>query len=306
MPGFASIQDGSLARSSSALWDSVTSAANDKMPSVKTSLYSALGAAQAALGLMTSPVYRLDNASGSATCNSPQLSCHNTSVVEDLCCFNAPGGALLQTQFWDTNPATGPEDSWTLHGLWPDNCDGTYEANCDDSRAYSNITDILKAYGETELLDYMNTYWTSIDGSPETFWEHEWGKHGTCISSLDPPCYSSYEPTQEVPDFFRRTVDLFKSLPSYKWLGEAGITPDSSKTYSASDIQAALSKNHGGKEVYLGCRSGELNEIWYFYNTRGAVQTGTFEPADSLTDSTCPESGIKYLPKSRGGSTPTR
>lgn len=25
---------------------------------------------------------------------------------------------MLQTQFWDTNPATGPQDHWTIHGLW--------------------------------------------------------------------------------------------------------------------------------------------------------------------------------------------
>jgi hypothetical protein len=36
------------------------------------------------------------------TCLNPQLSCQNTTVVTDLCCFNAPGGQLLQTQFWDT------------------------------------------------------------------------------------------------------------------------------------------------------------------------------------------------------------
>jgi ribonuclease T2 len=52
------------------------------------------------------------------TCSNPQLSCHNTTAVADLCCFNAPGGQLLQTQFWDTDPATGPDDSWTIHGLW--------------------------------------------------------------------------------------------------------------------------------------------------------------------------------------------
>jgi hypothetical protein len=38
------------------------------------------------------------------TCSNPQLSCQNTTSVSDLCCFNAPGGQLLQTQFWDTNP----------------------------------------------------------------------------------------------------------------------------------------------------------------------------------------------------------
>lgn len=46
------------------------------------------------------------------------LSCHNSTAVSDSCCFNAPGGVLLQTQFWDTDPATGPVDSWTIHGLW--------------------------------------------------------------------------------------------------------------------------------------------------------------------------------------------
>lgn len=52
------------------------------------------------------------------SCPNAQLSCHNTSVVEDLCCFNAPGGQMLQTQFWDTSPPTGPADAWTVHGLW--------------------------------------------------------------------------------------------------------------------------------------------------------------------------------------------
>jgi len=41
------------------------------------------------------------------TCTSPQTSCQNTTAVADLCCFNAPGGQLLQTQFWDTSPSTG-------------------------------------------------------------------------------------------------------------------------------------------------------------------------------------------------------
>lgn len=46
------------------------------------------------------------------------LSCTNRTVVPNTCCFNAPGGELLQTQFWDTDPATGPANHWTIHGLW--------------------------------------------------------------------------------------------------------------------------------------------------------------------------------------------
>lgn len=114
---------------------------------------------------------------GLQTCsNDTQLSCNNSTTVQNTCCFNTPGGLLLQTQFWDTNPATGPSDSWTIHGLWPDNCDGTYQSNCDKSRAYKNITSILQAQGRTELLDYMDTYWKDENGDDESFYEHEWGK----------------------------------------------------------------------------------------------------------------------------------
>ena len=49
---------------------------------------------------------------------SSPLSCQNTTVVPPSCCFNAPGGQFLLTQFWDANPPTGPIDSWTVHGLW--------------------------------------------------------------------------------------------------------------------------------------------------------------------------------------------
>ena len=54
------------------------------------------------------------------SCPNPQLSCHNTTAVANTCCFNAPGGQLLQTQFWDTSPSTGPSNHWTVHGLWYD------------------------------------------------------------------------------------------------------------------------------------------------------------------------------------------
>lgn len=57
----------------------------------------------------------------------------------------------------------------------------------------------------------------------------------------------------------------------------------------------------------LGCKSGVFNEIWYHYNVRGSVQSGEFVAADpDGTKSSCPASGIKYLPKNGGGSTPTK
>lgn len=243
--------------------------------------------------------------------SSTPLSCHNTTAQADTCCFNAPGGQLLQTQFWDTDPTTGPSDSWTIHGLWPDNCDGTYESSCDSNRAYTNISAILQSFGRQDLLDYMNTYWKNSpsSGSDESLWEHEWEKHGTCISSFDTKCYSNYKSTQEYVDFANVTVSLFKNLNTYQFLSDAGITPSSSATYTASAINAALKKAHG-QDVIIQCSGSNLDEVWYTFNTRGSAQTGQFVPAaPDGSKSDCPSTGIKYLPKSGssggGGGTTT-
>ncbi|GJN80464.1 ribonuclease T2-like [Purpureocillium lilacinum] len=238
---------------------------------------------------------------GSKSCpgNLP-LSCHNNTAVEDTCCF-IPAGQLLQTQFWDTQPATGPADSWTIHGLWPDNCDGSYPKQCDSSRAYTNISDILTANGAGATLDYMQKFWKDYKGDDETFWEHEWGKHGTCISTLAPSCYDGYKPTEEAAAYFSRTVELFKSLPTYQWLADAGITPSGSKTYALDKIQSVLQAKHGAK-VTLGCKGKVLNEVWYHYNVQGSLQSGKFVAAEpDGAKGKCP-SKVQYKVKSNSTS----
>lgn len=132
-----------------------------------------------------------------------------------------------------------------------------------------------------------------------------WSKHGTCISTLKTSCYTNYQTHEELVDFLSTTVSLFKTLPTYDWLSAAGITPSSSKTYTTAAIQAALSKQHG-YNVYLGCSGSTLDEVWYFFNVQGSVQTGTFVAAPLVgSASTCPSTGIKYLPKTGGSGTVT-
>ncbi|KEY73098.1 hypothetical protein S7711_10106 [Stachybotrys chartarum IBT 7711] len=225
------------------------------------------------------------------------ISCQNTTAVEDTCCFNHPGGQVLLTQFWDTAPSTGPADAWTIHGLWPDNCDGTWEEYCDPDREYFNISAILTT-GAPCTLAYMQDHWKDYQGDDEDFWEHEFNKHGTCMSSLEPACYPGYAPGDEVVDYFKRTVRLHRTLPSYAWLAEAGIVPSPSATYTRDQIQAVLSARHG-HDVIINCnRRGELTELWYHYNIRGSVQTGEYIPVPPVgSPSTCPATGIRYLPK---------
>lgn len=190
-------------------------------------------------------------------------------------------------------------------GLWPDNCDGTYEAYCDDSRHYRNITAILGEHSP-RTLDHMRTYWKDYKGNDEVFWQHEFNKHGTCVSTLEPDCFGEYSTAQEVPLYFDRAVELFDSLPTYHWLSQAGITPSHDKTYTLDEIAAALKSRFEGREVRLGCHYGQLNEIWYFYNVLGSLQSGKFIPTNRVgSPSTCPRTNIRYLPKREARTTST-
>lgn len=212
----------------------------------------------------------------------------------------------MQTQFWDTNPPTGPVDSWTVHGLWPDNCDGTYQANCDPNRAFTNITQILQSGGQEgqDTLSYMQTYWKDYQGNDESFWEHEWAKHGTCISTIDPSCFagSSTKGTDGVVPYFHQAVQLFKTLPTYQWLSNAGIVPSNTAKYNTADVVAALKQNYG-YAPYVGCSNGALDEVWYFYNVQGSVIDGKFDPTDIVGSSGSCGATLMYLPKSSGSST---
>ena len=231
------------------------------------------------------------------------LSCSNTTNTPGTCCFES-GGQVLQTQFWDTNPATGPANSWTIHGLWPDFCDGTFPQYCDESRQYTNISCILGSYGKTDLLNYMYSYWQDDEGQDESFWEHEFGKHGTCYSTLKPSCYTDYTPQEEVVDFFQQVVDLFKGLNTYEFLNNASIVPSATKNYTNAEVMAAL-RAARGVNATIECSDGQLDQVYYTFNVRGSIADGTFVAAEPVGEGNgCPDT-FQYLPKDLSSAKPT-
>lgn len=91
----------------------------------------------------------------------------------------------------------------------------------------------------------MSTYWKDYQGNDETFWEHEWGKHGTCISTLDTECYEGHKGQEEVVDYFEVAVGLYKGLSSYE------VRSFSSTFYSFEVRHNSFSRigqRHGSRE----------------------------------------------------------
>jgi ribonuclease T2 len=259
----------------------------------------------------------------------PALSCPALPPHDgvDTCCVNHPSGHFLQTQFWDTSPALGPDDSWTIHGLWPDLCAGGFDQFCDGSRTHDDIRALL---GTGELLDYMDRFWLGLNGDSNHLWAHEWNKHGTCISTLEPDCFDDTdEQNLAVRDYFVHATSLFRTLDTFATLAEAGIVPSPSQRYTLGELESAIESSPHGLPVTFRCnRAGELDEVWYHFSVMGSLRidhgadndAGAFLNATAVrqtfipTDpdgilSNCPRQGIKYLPKSSAGDpdpSPTR
>ncbi|KAH8884763.1 ribonuclease T2 family protein [Thozetella sp. PMI_491] len=285
--------------------------------------------ASAGFGTTLAGLYGESNLNHTCTFSTPLLSCSAGAKpgLVDTCCVETYGGLVLSTQFWslytgfESKGQKLPVDSWTLHGLWPDFCNGSYTQYCDLKRQYdplpspntttgkpdgtpvpaytgAGIGSFLAPFGKFDLLAWMNKYWIAQLQPNQDFWGHEFSKHATCFSSFDVECYGpAYRQHEEVVDFFETAITFFQYLPTWGWLSAKSIRPSNSTQYSLSDIQGALKKGFGAIP-YVGCSGPrynttaagkgsldngftQLTEVWYYYHTFGRPQRGQGVPVDA-------------------------
>ena len=136
--------------------------------------------------------------------------------------------------------------AFNIHGLWPSDTSGSYPQNC-------NGADFSVSSSVTSLLE---TCWLSDSGTPQSFWEHEWQKHGTCVV-----------PATTADAFFTLVVNLYNRVGVQALLAKVGITPNDTNTYKLDTLYGAFTnkvspscyKSNG--EYYL-----ETLEICYDLN----------------------------------------
>ncbi|KAL1991557.1 hypothetical protein VTN49DRAFT_4865 [Thermomyces lanuginosus] len=282
--------------------------------------------------LLGSPVaaslYGQSSLNHSCVLDDPVWSCSKRATPEkvDSCCSETFGGLLLATQFWNTHTGLEdqgqllPKNSWTLHGLWPDFCNGSYTQYCDLSRQYDpdpspntttgtpdgtpvppykgpSIDKLIEPFGAHDLLDWMNKYWVNLNAPNHDLWAHEFSKHATCFSTFDLPCYGPKRVEHEdILDYFTTVIAYFRRHPTYDWLARAGIRPSNSTRYSLKHIQHAL-RRQSGATPYLGCSGPRFNEteagkgskdngftvlteVWYYMHVLGRPQDLHSRPVD--------------------------
>ncbi|KAJ5051020.1 uncharacterized protein L3040_002885 [Drepanopeziza brunnea f. sp. 'multigermtubi'] len=278
------------------------------------------GSAEASL--LSYPAHHQSNLNH--TCQLPNAGHPN---VLDSCCTETEGGLVLQTQFWNTYTGLEsagqvlPVETWTMHGLWPDFCNGSYTQYCDLSRQYDplpspntttgkpdgtpvvpyhgpSIATFLEPFGKFDLLAFMRQFWVGQGQPSADLWAHEFSKHATCFSTFALPCYGPmYQEHAEVVDYFQTAVAYYRNLPTYFWLSAKEIRPSNSTRYSLTDLQEALTEGFGALP-YIACSGPRYNataagkgttdngytvvsEVWYYYHVYGRVQENQGVPVNA-------------------------
>lgn len=131
-------------------------------------------------------------------------------------CYANPSCVLPQTS-----------NIWTIHGLWPSEL-GTEGPNfCGDSSTVFNIS-LLE-----DIIADLESSWPSLeDRYSQTFWSHEWCKHGTCAR------YDSYLDTEY--KFFSSALKLYEKYNFGDILLHYNIKPTNSTGYKSDSFYSAF------------------------------------------------------------------
>lgn len=94
------------------------------------------------------------------------------------------------TNFYYLSLIKEENDTWSIHGLWPQTTKSKYPQYC------KNIAFSLENL--EPIMEKLKTEWYSSRGPDDIFWKHEYLKHGTC----------NYNNFNEF-EYFNTTLNLF-------------------------------------------------------------------------------------------------
>ncbi|KAJ3142089.1 ribonuclease T2-like [Geranomyces variabilis] len=252
-------------------------------------------------------------------CPSKALACTtpsgDNSTSYDGCCVPNQG-LFVYSQNWtmgycqnpnntcaETTLRALPKNQFTLHGLWADYCDGTYETSplgCDPARRDDNAKATVDKLAPKSLREEMEKVWLAADGDYNWFWSHEWNKHGTCVSTLNPKCFTKPSPSQDVLAFFRASLNLRPRFNLYKIFASQGVVPSTTHAYNFTDFQAALKAETGFEGAFQCTKNANgtafLSEVWTYLIARPGLKFDGHEPVKPF--SSCKIGApIYYLPQ---------
>lgn len=138
------------------------------------------------------------------------------------------------------NTCNLPKDktTWTVHGLWPTKIGTEGPLFCPSAIHFD--PNALKP-----ILNDLNQYWVNIEANtkPNSFWKHEWDKHGTCGATLPE--------LDSIQNYFQQGLDWNKQYKLSDILAQSKIVPNTDG-YTVEQIYNAV-KSYTKKNLMVQC-----------------------------------------------------
>ncbi|XP_014291105.1 ribonuclease T2 isoform X1 [Halyomorpha halys] len=177
------------------------------------------------------------------------------SLIPRVVSFNdEPWDLIIFTQNWPRSVCNQwvqkghecrlvPNDTWTIHGIWPTKYGTIGPGFCNKSRPFSPEA----LYGIENQLEQL---WTPIEKHKKitALWSHEWLKHGTC-AAIVPKLSTEFQ-------YFNQGLEWMKDYNMHSVLEKAGITPGNE--YNITKIWDGV-QNVLGKNPQVACYNDKKN-----------------------------------------------
>ncbi|CCD62615.1 Ribonuclease T2 protein rnst-2 [Caenorhabditis elegans] len=127
---------------------------------------------------------------------------------------------------------------WSIHGLWPNFENGSYPQNCRGTPRHFD-ENLIKSIEDRLVVVWPNLY---PKKTIQSFWKHEYDKHGTCAQSE--------KLFESELAYFTEVMKVFDSIDVAGGLKSVG---PSEKPITSSDLKNALSGVTSGKTFQFHC-----------------------------------------------------
>ena len=202
----------------------------------------------------------------SITNNTQTIYVFAYSWTPGFCINESYPGCVSPLPYWKMN--------FTIHGLWPQYITSGYPSSCTNEKF---DIDTINNIG----MDYMIQKWPDVQydvntSSYDSFWIHEWSKHGTC-SGL-----SQY-------DYFNEALLLTNKV----------ITPDFLQQAIGTNVSADALRNSISKPMTLSlqCKKQNLVGVYTCWDQIDGKPTTLINcPPDVLAEDTCNNDDNVYIP----------
>ena len=206
-----------------------------------------------------------------------QLACiiaMNSSTIYVFAYSWTPGFCIGQTYPGCSSPLDYWKNNFTIHGLWPQYDTTGYPSSCTNEPFNPSIPNEVGL--DTMVMRWPDVKYDVNNPNYDSFWEHEWTKHGTC-SGL-----SQY-------DYFAAAIALTSVL----------ITPDLINESIGTNVNADLLRKSIApvESVSLQCNHQQLVGIYTCWQQTDNMPANLVEcPADVLQEDTCKSTDEVYIP----------